>query len=222
MSELLNLPHPSVYNHPKIWEMNFLRYIFPKSWFHPQKLPVPDEIIREALKNFNMHVPTEYIYPDHGLVYAIKKVTSQAGQTLWKSYAIVHLASFLLFKRKKFKKKPFRTLLRSFISFCRSLLFMSGIGFIWCGAYTTITDPSLTPKQALAITLFFKSIAPFTILIEKRRAELAMNVFPKLLESWLTFFRKMRLIPLSIPLGSVRFLTKLILPKLPILGVLGV
>ena len=127
---------------------------------------------------------------------AIQKIAVLA-KSGWKIYAIIHLTTFLLFKRKKVLKKPLRTILKALFGLFRSLAFSATYGFwiTWSLCYVTkFNRGRITGWNSTIMALG----AVFSLYCEQdgRRNEIVMYQIPRTIESLGTFLGKRKLLPI--------------------------
>lgn len=133
-----------------------------------------------------------------------------------KTYLIIHLIPFLLFKRKQLRKAPLKCVLKFLKGYFKSMFFIMWYCYWGTRSLCMIRNvsPKLSRKQfyddifpyPLAIFVFlFSAFSASGVCIEApgRRLEIGQYVFPKVLEGNVQFFRKRHWIPKRIPFGAV-------------------
>ena len=109
-------------------------------------------------------------------------------------YLVVHVLPVLLYKRKQMRKEPGAVLKKVLRGWLKSLLFAFGIAFVsrrgWC-------EMSHNGTINMWRLIFYYALASCTLLFEapSRRGEIAINVFPRYLESIPIYLSKIDMLP---------------------------
>ena len=101
----------------------------------------------------------------------------------------------LIFKRKELKKDPLPILKKTLQAWLRSVLSMTAFSFI--GRLFMCYIKRVFGEQTGSKIFWFNGICATALFIEKsnRWPEFAMNIFPRLIESWPVYLRKQGLFP---------------------------
>jgi len=164
------------------------------------------------------HGPCEIIHPwlDSCTYVEVERFLS-VFTWMFPVYGALHVIPMILFKRKQFSTEPWAMLLKSLKGTVRSSTFLSVFVFIYqsllcmknCVHASQWAKDTLPPKirQALVGRGSFWVLAfsvGMSLFVEepRRRAELAMYVLPRGLESAWSMMRNRGYVPLSVPFGD--------------------
>ena len=171
---------------------DFLKLITPTSlWYPMKKLTDSEKAALLASAIHKVSVSTLCRHPNHPILEAWRKAGDVAVRSS-KLYSLVHIIPFLLFKSKK-ETLSVQGWLKLLIGIVRSLSWIGGDAFIailWLSFGASRLE-HFGPKWGFissgmaACAIFFEH--------KSRWSEFSMTVFPRLFESWRTYFTKQKL-----------------------------
>lgn len=178
---------------------DFLKLITPASlWFKQRVLTAEQkmQLMSEAIHN--VHTDCAYRHPHNHLIEIYRKGADVTVRSI-KLYVLVHVLPYILFKRGKDKYSA-RSLLKLLKNICRSLMFIGGFAVI--GEISLCYLPNLLKNFSPRWCFYASGLTSSSVFLEdpSRWAEFSLTVFPRLLESFKTYFGKQKLW-IEIPYG---------------------
>jgi len=188
---------------PGILEKSFesiLRLALPSDNFFPLQ-PFSLSQLDYSYGLGGVFIPCENIHGNSCFVDSLLTIVRKIAPVA-KTYGIIHIAQFLVFKRKHLRgKECFNEIGKLIVGWIKSVCFLMFVQYagklIWCyGKQANLFGHGLDSN----ITLLLSPIAYISILLERgtRQQEIAMYVLPKYLESIVPFLSKTKLM-ITIP-----------------------
>ena len=171
---------------------NALKALLPPDHFGPAPLIDFKAALKTVVESDGIAPTCEHFHDHSCMVQQIIKainIFKRAHQI----YFLVHLVPFLLYKRKDFRQKPFKTIFKLLSGWLKSMAFICWLALSrtgWCA----LTNAGFINRKKFIIIF---AVASLGIFFEPagRAAEITMYVLPRYLESLPTFLGKMRLFP---------------------------
>jgi hypothetical protein len=171
---------------------DFLKLITPASLWFKQKMLSTDQkmqLLADAIHN--VHTDCAYRHPHNHLIEVYRKGADVTLRSI-KLYVLVHVLPYILFKRGKDKYSA-KNLLKLLKNIFNSLVFIGGFAVI--GEIFLCYLPNLLKNFSPRWCFYASGAASASVFFEdsSRWAEFSLTVFPRLLESWKTYFAKQKL-----------------------------
>ena len=136
--------------------------------------------------------PTCDHFHDHSCTVQQIVKTTNIFKRSGKVYFMVHLVPFLLFKRKAFRQKPFKTTAKLLIGWMKSMAFICWFALVARQGWCSLTKSGFIDRKKFMAIIAASSLGIF-FEPAGRAAEISMYVLPRYLESLPTFLGKMNL-----------------------------
>ena|SRR3990167_3137885 len=171
---------------------DFLKLITPASLWFKQRILTAEQkmqLMTEAIQH--VHTDCAYRHPHNHLIEIYRKGADVTVRSI-KLYVLVHVLPYILFKRGKDKYSA-RSLFKLLKNILRSLMFIGGFAVI--GEISLCYLPNLLKSFSPRWCFYASGVTSSSVFLEdpSRWAEFSLTVFPRLLESFKTYFGKQKL-----------------------------